>query len=256
MTARPDGRRRLCQIIADAIYERTGEKRTRKQVSSHYHVSLAIAPTPNALRAFLSRGSPRLQPLPRHFQSLMLLNRHFYREALEHLYSEAVFDFGEDVETFTLFLVQIGPELANLIKYIRFDHIERSGLSSEGGTIDNLNLLEIPLGALLPNLRSLHLAIFPWPYYLWRSKVPPWATNMEQLGRLLSTVDVRIHLTLGFESETAFPDRQHIAVEEKSTHEDELAQPPGSGSNPLDCTQIIQGRLPPSPPNTTCAPPN
>ena len=64
---------------------------------------------------------------------------------------------------------------------------------------------------------------------------------MEQLGRLLSTLLVKIHLTLGFESESTFPDRQHIAVEEKSPREDQLAKLPTGDSNPLDCIQIVLG---------------
>ena len=244
---RPDGKRHLLQIIADTIYERTGEVRTSKQVSSHELVTigwffcLGLAPSPTALRAFLRRGSPRMQPLPHHFQSLMLLNKSFYRETVGYLYSEAVLDFGEDMEAIPLFVAQIGPELAHLIKYIRCEHIEHSGNSGGEGTIHSLDLLETPLRTLLPNLQSLHLAICPWPCYSWHFDVPPWATSMEQLGRLLSIIDVRIHLTLDFESETAFPDRQHIAVEEKPPPEDKLAQLPKSGSNPLDCFQLIQG---------------
>lgn len=241
MTARPDGKRRLCQIIADTIRERTGKWRSRKQVSNNYHVSLEVAPTPTALRAFLSHGSPRLQPLPHHFQSLILLNKSFHREAVDYLYSKAVLDFGEDVEAIPLFLAQIGPESTKLIKHIRLEHIERSIKSGGQGIINSLDLLETPLRNLLPNLRSLHLVICPWPYYLWRSKVPPWATSMKQLGRLLSTLPVKIHLTLGFESEPTSPDRQHIAIEEKSPREDRLPQLPESGSNPLDCIQLIPG---------------
>lgn len=241
LTMRPDGERHPCQIIADTIYERTGKMRTRKQVSNHYHVSLGISPSPTALRAFLRRGSPRMQPLPHHFQSLMLLNRRFYRETLDYLYSEAVLDFGEDMEAIPLFVAQIGPELADLIKSIRCEHIEHSGKSCGEGTNTSMDLLEAPLRALLPSLQSLHLVICPWPYYLWRSKVPPWATSMEQLGRVLSTNDIRIHLSLTFESQTAFADHQHITVEEKPPRGDKLAQLPESGSNPLDCFEMIQG---------------
>lgn len=187
-----------------------------------------------------------MQPLPHHFQSLMLLKKSFYRESVDYLYSEAVLDFGEDMEAIPLFVAQIGPELANLIKYIRCEHIERSGKSGGEVTTNNsMDLLETPLRALLPNLQSLHLVICPWPYYLWphgRSKVPPWATSMEQLGRVLSKNDVQIHLTLGFESQTAFADRQHVAVEEKPPREDKLAQLLESSSNPLDCFQFIQGK--------------
>ena len=172
-----------------------------------------------------------MQPFPHQFQSLMLLNRSFYREVVDYLYSEAI----------PLFVAQIGPKLANLIKYIRCEHIERSGKSGGEGIKNSIDLLETPLRALLPSLQSLHLVICTWPYYLWRSKVPPWATSMEQLGRVLSTNDVRIHLSLGFESQTAFADRQHVTVEEKPPREDKLAQLPESGPNPLDCFQITQG---------------
>ena len=165
MTVKPDGQRRLRQIIADIIRERTGKLRTRKQMSSHYHLSLKVAPSPAALRAFLSHGSLRLQPLPNDFQSLILLSRSFHREAFDYLYSKSVLDFGEDVEAIPLFLVQSGPESTNLIKHIRLEHIERSGKSGGEGTLDSLDLLETPLRTLLPNLQSLHLVICPWPYY-------------------------------------------------------------------------------------------
>lgn len=39
----------------------------------------------------------------------MLLNKNFHREVADYLYSEAVFDFGEDVEARLCFSAQIGP---------------------------------------------------------------------------------------------------------------------------------------------------
>lgn len=118
------------------------------------------------------------------------------------------------------------PELASLIKHIRFEHVERLGTSGAEGTINRLNFLDLPLKTLFPSLKSLDLPICPWPYYSSKSSLPPWATNMEQLGRVLSTVGAKVHLSMGFESETAFSDRQPVAVEEKPPSKHKLAQLP------------------------------
>lgn len=179
MVATPDGKRRRSKIISNAIYERTGAKTTKKQLSSRYNIGHAIAPSPTVVCIFHSRGSPRLQPLPHHSQSLVLLNRRFHREVTDHIYSNAVFDFGEDVKALSFFSPQTWPEWAGSIKRIRFEHVERVARCGGGGTINSLNNLDIPLKALLPNLKSLDLAIYPWPYHSGLSGPPPWATHME-----------------------------------------------------------------------------
>ena len=171
----------------------------------------------------------------------MLLNKMLYKETVGYLYSEAVFDFGEDVDALLPFLTLIGPELAGLIKYIRLDHVERLTKSNRKGTINCLNFLNIPLRTLLPNLKSLHLAICPWPDHSWASKVPPWATNVQELGRLLSTLDVNIRLSMGFESSIAFSDYNYyyVALEADLSSKDELAQNPKNGSRTLDMNNLI-----------------
>ncbi len=240
LAAKPDGRRTRDKIVLDAIGQRTGRRMDREQLPSYWNHLIRSPPIFSSLHVFHSRGSPRLQPLPRHFQSLMLLNKSFHKETVGYLYSEAVFDFGEDVDALLPFSTFIGPELADLIKYIRLDHVERLTRSGRKGTINCLNLLDIPLRTLLPNLKSLHLAISPWPHHSWAPKVPPWAMNVQELGRLLSTLDVNIRLSMGFESEIAFSDyNHHVALEANPTSKDELAQPQKNGSKPLDLNNLI-----------------
>ncbi len=238
LAVKPDGRRNRNQIVSDGIHQRTGRGRNRKQVSSHWNHP--IASTQTSLHVFHSRGIPRLQPLPRHFQSLMLLNKSFHKVTVGYLYSEAVFDFGEDVDALLPFSTFIGPELAGLIKYIRLDHVERLTRSGRKGTINCLNLLDIPLRTLLPNLKSLHLAICPWSHHSWASTVPPWATNVQELGPLLSTLDVNIRLSMWFESKFSFSDyNHHVALEANPSSKDELAQTRKNCSKPLDLNNLI-----------------
>ena len=241
IAAKPNGRRSRDQIVLDAIDQRTG---LRLEFSFHSNHQI-LRPRISSLHVFHSRGSPRLQPLPRQCQSLMLLNKSFHIETVGYLYSEAVFDFGEDVDALLPFSTCIGPELAGSIKYIRLDHVESLTGSGRKGTINSLNLLDTPLRTLLPNLKSLHLAICPWPHYScfpphsWVHNVPPWATIVQELGRLLSTLDVNIRLSMGFESETAFADyNHHVALEANPSSEDELAQIPKNNSNPLDLNNL------------------
>lgn len=49
----------------------------------------------------------------------MFLNKSIHTEVVDYPYSEADFDFGEDVEALLLFSAHIGPNLASLIKYNR-----------------------------------------------------------------------------------------------------------------------------------------
>lgn len=242
IVAAPDGERRRSEIISDAIHEGTGEKRSRKQVSRRFDIDPAIAPTPNVVRVFRSRGNPRLQPLPPDFHSLMLLNRRFHREVVDYVYSNLVFDFAEDVKALSFFSPQTWPEWAGSIKRIRFEHVERVGRYGGGGTINSLNHLDIPLKTLLPNLTSLDLAIYPWPYYSGGYEPPAWATHPEQLGRLLLSIDARIHLSLTFESEIALPNRLDIAVDWQR----------GNDNEPAWSAKLTQV---PDPSRLTCTPP-
>ena len=130
--AKPDGKRGRNQIVSDAMRERTGKRRDLLQVFGLCNHTTTTTLT--FLHKLHSRESLRLQTLPCHLQSLMLLNKGFHREIAGYLYSGAVFDFGEDVEALLLFSIQTGLELASLIKHIRLEYVDRFGTSGRRGT--------------------------------------------------------------------------------------------------------------------------
>ena len=128
MTVKPDGQRKWCQMVKDAIHDRTDFVILEvERISRHYQI--------NALRCdeFLyvpqfqfSNETPRLQAASPRFLAISTLSKRLREEAIQMLFSQATFHFGEDCDAVLMFCKQIGSRAASMIHSTRLEHIEHS----------------------------------------------------------------------------------------------------------------------------------
>ena len=210
LNVKPGGQRGWCQTVKDTIHDRTEFViPVIERISSHYQINtLHCDEFLDAPRFRFSNETPRLQAAPPHFLAITTLSKKLRGEALHLLFSQATFDFGEDWDAVPVFCKQIGSRAASKIQSIRLEHVEHSEERGSKGIFPyffpRAKSIDISVQGLLPCLKTLYIALWPWQYYHMEDELPPWGTSVSKLLVKLSSFSGDVFLSLRSDYDPAY----------------------------------------------------